>query len=377
MPRKDSPSSRSGRDEVLIGASLPQYVKMSQRTARNDWEAIGRTAILDLLTHRTVITWFEAESRISATGWKKFPKVQPLQLHAARTQLSRAGDIVIEKTAHRLPAVTLRLPFTSGSKRSTERVRGERRKLHRKYLSWTNDQALCGSYAELVVLDSLRYAASEAGLWVPPQKPGFIDSIGDTTIQPGPLDCHAHILELPDLGSRVSLAVEVKNINSWIYPWAQELWELLVKAAQVAQSTPVLPVLVCMRSTHLTHQMAKDIGFFTAQTHDQLFNPKIPEDEFASVVDDFGLTIARHSGPLPALVNFLPRTLRANPPPSPPEEDIPWYQRQADRFQLLAPTIALFSSLATNLPDESRSSTFAAFKAAAFDTIEWPAVRGW
>lgn len=343
-----------------------------------DWLLEGRQALLDLLSDRFVIPWFEAESRISSTGWKSFLKVQPLQLHEARESLASSNLILVERTKHSIPVVTIRLPFPQNRKKELTRLRGFRRKLYRNYLKWTNDQILYGKHAERVVLDSLKAVASEAALHVPPQVPGSIDQIKGVQVSPGPLDAFAYILELPHLGYEVTLVAEVKNINDWIYPWTKELWELLVKAAHLATYIPVLPVLVCMRWAYPTSNMAKDIGFFTVQTRNQLFNPVIPKDEFQELVDDFGLTIIQHEGPLNEIKDFFTKPFRQSPPPTPPlGEDIPWYKRQANRFQTMAPTILAYQNLANSVPGDIRSNMFKGFKAASLATLRWPSVRGW
>ena len=261
-----------------------------------DWVQEGRNAILDLLQERLVIPWLEAEARISSHGWRDFLKVQPLQLHEARVSLVNDGLIIPETTHHPIPAVTIRLPFPEGRTRELTRLRGARRKLYRRYLSWANDTNLCGRHAEKVVLDSTLSAASDAGLYVPRQTVGDIRDIQGIPVQPGPLDALAHILDLPLLDGHIPLLIEVKNINHWIYPWSLELWQCLVKAASVATTTPVLPVLVCMRSVYMTNQMAKDIGFFTCQLNTQLFSPAIDQAAFREVVGDLHLVRRQPKG---------------------------------------------------------------------------------
>lgn len=194
---------------------------MSHYSLPVDWLIEGRNALLDLLSERLVIPWFEAESRISSTGWRSFLKVQPLQLHEARKLLASSGQIIEERSSHSIPVVTIRIPFPPGRKREISRLLGHRRKLYRKYLKWTNDEISCGRHAERVVLDSLEASASEVGLYVPPQTPGRIDQIKGIQVPRGPLDCYSYILELPDLGSEITLVAEVKNINDWIYPWTR------------------------------------------------------------------------------------------------------------------------------------------------------------
>ena len=338
---------------------------------------MGREALLDLLSERLVIPWFEAESRISSTGWKSFLKVQPLQLHESRKSLAISGQIIDERTAHPIPVVTVRLPFPPKKIKEITRLRGRRRKLYRQYLSWANDEKFCGKHAERVVLDSLESSASKAGLYVPIQVPGRIDQIKSFQVPGGPLDLFAHILELPEVRSDVTLVAEVKNINAWIYPSTKELWELLVKAAHLAAHIPVVPLLVCMRAVPIILNMAKDIGFFYAQTWEQLFSPSLPADDFQEVVNDFGLTIIQHEGPLDSIKDLLPKLLRQSPPPSPPPEDILWYKRQAYRFQVIAPVILAYHNLANKLGYDARRNMFNGFKTAAHAALKWPALRGW
>lgn len=145
---------------------------MSQWNQRVDWVVEGKNALLDLLSERLVIPWFEAVSRISSTGWKSFPKVQPLQLHEARASLVDSGDIITERTAHPIPVVTVRIPFPPNRVKEITRLRGLRRKHYRPYLAWSNKERLCGRHAERIVFESLKYAASKAGLYVPPQVSG-------------------------------------------------------------------------------------------------------------------------------------------------------------------------------------------------------------
>ena len=311
--------------------------------------------------------------------WRLFGKVQPLQLTLARAALAADGTIVVERSAHTHPVVTLRLPYPEGRQREIERLRGARSKQYRKYLSWTNDQQLCGHHAETVVLDSLRDAASPAGLFVPDQQTGRITGIKGHSITPGPLDAIAYILDVPDLeGPAVPMLIEVKNITNWIYPNTSELWELLVKAADVATSHTVLPLLVCTNVGYPTFNMAKDIGFFVTYTGKQLFSPNIDQTEFQSLVDEFDLAIMQHEGPYPTITGFLAKTLRRSPPPSPPfDEVVPWYTRQVARFQAIAPTILRFAQLAAELDGPTRTNTFTAFKAAVADAATWELVRGW
>jgi hypothetical protein len=154
---------------------------------REEWEDLGVEAILDLLDDKFAAPWAEIEARISTKGWKNFEKVQPVQLSGARRRLRAEGKIIVEESNHSAsPVRMLRLPYVEGSKRGQERLLGRRRKVYRKFLSWTADSRLCGKHAEHVVLASLEAAASDAGLYVPKQSVGEISAINGVDLSGAP-----------------------------------------------------------------------------------------------------------------------------------------------------------------------------------------------
>lgn len=346
---------------------------------QGEWEEEGRDAILALLSERLVVPWHEAEARITA-GWGGFARVQPVQLNAARQQLVQNDQVVVEHTDHSPPVATIRVPFRKGNKRQIERLRGERRKHYRKYLAWATDEASCGRAGERALVASLHAAASRAGLYVPPQPLGGIDEINGVSLgERGPLDAFAHILNLDSAPiAEVPLVVEVKNVHDWLYPWDRRVWMLLVKAAFLARTTPVVPLLACATSAWQTLQMAKDVGFFVASFGTQLFSPTlIDPEEFEFVRDEFGLNVRQDEDAQDPVVSVLSKLLRASPPPPPPEgEDTPFYRRQASRFAEVAPHILDFEVLAKPL-DEHRPETFRAFRARLRDVASWPLGGGW
>jgi hypothetical protein len=181
------------------------------------WLEEGRSAILDLVANREVLPWAEVEARVSVRGWPGFRNVQPLQLTGARRTLIEEGLIEVD-TSHTYPSVvTIRAPIAAGQKRRIERLRGEKRKSYRRYLSWAGDVSLCGRHAERIVLESLRAAAGSAHLFVPPQTAGRISRIRGVDL-PGTLDAIAFITDLPDGLTDAAMPIEVKNVHDWIYP---------------------------------------------------------------------------------------------------------------------------------------------------------------
>jgi hypothetical protein len=193
----------------------------------------------------------------------------------------------------------------------------------------------------------------------------------------GSFDGLAYILDTETVTRRASLVMEVKNINGWVYPWAKELWELLVRAARLAADTPIVPLFVCMRTAWQTWQMAQDIGFMQVQLTRQVFSPSIDPTEFAAVIGEFGLLASQAQAPDEHLAAFFKGTLRRTPPISPPPEEVEFWERSMLRFREIAPVIRRFDALAGDLADDQRSRAFAGFKKAALATMSWPSVKGW
>jgi hypothetical protein len=349
------------------------------------WEAHGADAIVDLVHDRQVVTWAEVEARIAVQGWKDFRPVQPIQLSGSLNRLRDEvpSRIIEEWSRHPSPVHTLRTPFSEdvGNKRRLMRQRGRLRKAYQHYISWTQDEALCGRHAEHVVLASLKTVSDRAGLWVPAQTPGQVRAIPGASL-PGTLslDLWSWILDLDsDIPAfETPMVIEVKNTRSWLYAHAPELWELLVKAADLATQRPVLPVLVCCWSGPTAWWMAYDVGFFTARMQVQVFSPTIDEADFEGTRNATGLAIARHSGALQTLTAWFGSDLRKNPPSPPPRPGEPWYRRQVERFQHLAPVILSFDRLASpNLSGSARRGVFEAFRARVNEEAEWELRRGW
>jgi hypothetical protein len=344
------------------------------------WTKEGREAIVDLVQDRLVAPWAEIESRICHGPWKDFHQVQPVQLNGARQQLRNEDPlVVIEETSEQEdhPVTTVRVPF-NGNKRLIERLRGSKRKIFRKYLKWTNDQALCGHHAESVILESLHAAAPKGGLWVPGQTTGEVGELDGIEIEPGPLDALAYILDTDTVQRKSALLVEVKNLRSWVYPWAPELWQLLVKVAPLAQITPVSAMLAAPHAAWQTMQFAKDVGFLVSQYGQQLFNPKIDEDEFEEIVDGFGLTILRHEGPLKGVTTFVEKFLRVGPVGFDPEDEgREWCDQQAQRLSIAGQAILEFADLAEDLDGGTRRALYYDFRDRLAEIADWELVGGY
>ena len=156
------------------------------------------------------------------------------------------------------------------------------------------------------------------------------------------------------------------------------IWQLLVNAATVAASTPVVPVLICPHNAYSTLQMAREVGFLIMFYGRQLFHPDhvdIDADLFDEVADEFGLHVERHTGPYDPIVKAAAAFRRSEP--SGPDEPAPLYRRQASRFAKSGPVILEHCSLAQDLDPASRRSTFARFKTQLRQTCTWNPEAKW
>lgn len=345
------------------------------------WTREGVEAIIDLVQSREVAPWAEVEARIAHGPWKDFHKVQPVQLNGARQLLRDESPLrVVEEASdhHDHPVITLRVPFKN-NKRHIERLRGAKRKLIRRYLSWTNDQDLCGQHAERIVLESIKASQTTAGIWVPDQSIGRIYAVEGVTVEPGPLDAHAYVLDLDTIAKKGNLVVEVKNVRHWLYPWSPEVWQMLVKAARLtAEVDDIAALLAAPHIAWQTFLMAQDIGLLTCPYREQLFHPAIAADQFDEIIDEFGLTISRHEGPHDAIVEWFAGQFRTGPKNQlQPDPSVEWFDRQANRLALVAPVLLQFEDLAGDLDGDARRVRFAQFKVRLEQVSGWELQRGY
>jgi hypothetical protein len=174
----------------------------------------------------------------------------------------------------------------------------------------------------------------------------------------------------------IPVVVEVKNKRNWLYADAPELWECLVKCASlvVTHELDVLPILACSWSGPTAWWMAYDVGYFTAQMRVQVFSPEIDERAFDEVVDDTGLAITRHEGPIESMVHWLNSDLRKEPP-NQPGSGREWWEVQVERFTALAPHVLDFGDLAKQLSTNHKRSLFGAWRQRVESLATWP-LRG-
>ncbi len=286
---------------------------MPQRSV-DEYVALARTAIIELLDEEHAAAWLEVEAKITDFPWPGIGhRIDKHHLSTARIELLRTGQIVNPSLGTRGGREVVIIHRADTTRRQTAIARAASRKriLTARYLGWAQGTpsrpGVIGPAGERVVHDSLKESATFR--LVNPSG-GQVSNLLGYALD-GPLD-HAIILTpindegLPE--APVVVPIEVKNIRDWIYPSSQELYQLLDKAARLQQyqpTLPIVPVLVCRRAHYTTYKMAKDLGFFIVQAHRQ-YIASVDTERLAEVQAELGfLDLVEHRGSDPQLVHMF------------------------------------------------------------------------
>lgn len=250
------------------------------RRAPEEWDYLGRKAVLDLLDQELAAAGMEIDARLAEDVWPSVgTPVQPIHLSNALNELVRQGRI-IRTTKSTRGGRQVDIYQAVGGRRTTAITRAAARKrlLLARYLGWSQGSparpGLIGPAGERVVHESLVQAATYR--LMRPEGGNVSQFLGQQ--MHGRLD-NAAILtpihnDLP--GPPIAIPIEVKNQRDWIHPTSQEPYQLLDKAAtlQAAQpAVPILPVLVARRAHPIAFKMAKQMGFFIVETRRQYISP--------------------------------------------------------------------------------------------------------
>jgi hypothetical protein len=284
------------------------------RRSPDEYVALARSAIMELLDQEHAASWLEVEAKIADVPWPSVGySIDKHHLSTARIELLRSGRIVdlSEGTRGGREVVIIHPAETSRRKTAIAHASSRKRILTARYLSWAQGTpsrpGVIGPAAEQVVHESLKESATYR--LVNPSGGQVSKFLGYAL--DGPLD-NAVILtpinddELPE--TPVAVPIEVKNVRDWIYPSSQELYQLLDKAAKLKQSHPelqIVPVLVCRRAHYTAYKMAQDLGFFIVQTRRQYIGSVDPE-RLLEVRTELGfLDLTEHHGPDPLVVHMF------------------------------------------------------------------------
>lgn len=282
----------------------------------------ARAAILDVLAIHHAVVHPELEARISEAGHPGDPQnIDPHHVTTALRELRDAGQIVWAQTPTRggRAVTTIQPSDTRNRTTKIDVAAGRKRLLYTRYESWAQGtkrypQGLIGPAGE----QALRSAISASGA-LQPASPGAgeVTRLLGVTL-PGSLDSGGYLVPLSAGGlpqSPVTVLFEVKNLRSWIYPSAKELYQLLHKAVVLQTAhpeQPIVPVFVCRRAHKTTFWMAQQLGFVTIEMGIQ-FVGDVTEDELLEVRNELHFQdLARGHGPSlriqDRLSDTLPRT---------------------------------------------------------------------
>jgi len=245
---------------------------------------MARRSILNLLEKEHALVSLEIEAKLTIPQRGLPTGLNPHILTAAKRELLDEGaiEIVTSPTRGGRTISVTALADRKGRETAFQQAAQRKRILLARYYGWTQDQpkrrSPVGHAGEIVEHKSLLAAAPTGFKLLKPEGPG-IESVFGNPVPGGSLD-DAAFLQTEDkdglpTGS-VFLPIEVKNVREWIYPDAAELYQLLDKAVRIKAEHPDLPmapVLVCRRASYFATAMAKELGFFIAQTGNQFIRP--------------------------------------------------------------------------------------------------------
>lgn len=235
-----------------------------------DYVERAREAIYERLSEEHACTHPELESRLAERyNAKDTRNIDPHHFTTALGQLLREGSVDVQERSTRGNAQPIKTFHLTGTRTTTkiERAAARKRLLSARYRGWAqgtkrHPHGLIGPAGETAVRGALRDAMQ-------PISPGFgeVGSLLGHKLQ-GSIDTGGYLVTLSAQGvpmTPLTVPVEVKNIRSWIYPGATELYQLLSKCAtaqrHLGEVPALLPTLVCRRAHPTVFYMAAQLGF--------------------------------------------------------------------------------------------------------------------
>lgn len=265
-----------------------------------------------LVGREAAVSWPEVEAKIAdqpLPGLRQPTEPRPFtldphHLSTARYQLVNANEMVYEErvTRGRRSVAVLHPTDLSNRHRRTQDAAARKRLLTARYFGWSQASAhyprgRMGPAGETVLHRSLREAAPTAGYQLlNPERGETARALGHE-IAEGPLD-NAALLYLTGehgrpTGDAVLLMIEVKNVRPWLYPRAEQIYQVLHKAAMMQEREPdfpIVPVLIARRLHYLTWTMAKDLGLYLINTRRQyMLSSGIEDRHLEEVRNELGL----------------------------------------------------------------------------------------
>lgn len=258
----------------------------------DDYVERAAAAIERTLDEHHAVVHPELEARIAEGEYSDSKNnINPHHITTALRDLGSAGRIIWDRTAARGGQVIATIQPADQRRRTTkiDVAAARKRLLIARYNGWAqgsrrHPRGLVGPAGEtaaraaILRSGSLQPAHPEAGevsnlLGV--SLPGAVDSAGFMVPFTGGLP-----------GTPVTVLVEVKNIRSWIYPTAGELYQVLHKASALQIARPdqqIVPILVCRKAHPTTFYMASQLGFVVIDMGRQFVAETVGDGELLEV----------------------------------------------------------------------------------------------
>jgi hypothetical protein len=287
---------------------------------RPDYAALAADAIIGLLQEEYAVVWPEVEAKLSERPHPLLPGgINPHLLTNARRRLiqSKLIEEFSEVTKGGARIGVLGLVNRRRQKTNFEKTAARKRALHARYRGWALGSSrgpnMIGAAGERVTQASLRAAAENmmnAGYVLLRPEAGNINSLLGAPVSGGALDNAAHltVLDQDSFPVVLTIPIEVKNLRGWLYPGADEIYQLIDKAVRLQQmhlSRAFVPVLVCRKAHYTTFLMARDLGFFVFQTKEQPILPHstVSAEAIAEVRDELGYNLVQTEGAMPLITD--------------------------------------------------------------------------
>jgi hypothetical protein len=265
---------------------------------RNTYIRWAREALIELADLEHAFLRPEAFARISDTVWGDLRKTVDPDLVSHAIDELKAEGVLHETAAPTRGGRTIPvLHFTNltGRKAAFEAAAKRKRLLQGRYLGWAlgtpGNPGIIGPAGEAVVRASLQAARAKVPLLLVNEGREVNHFMGQP-VKGGSLDCAGHLLTLDQgIPVPVNLPIEVKNTRGWMFPWSQELFQLLHKAALLQTADlgrHILPFLICRRMQFMTGRMAKELGFFVVGLRLQPILPAVDEAKLQQVRNELG-----------------------------------------------------------------------------------------
>ena len=272
---------------------------MAENVKRAPYVHAATAALREFMNENLAASKIELEAKLIDSHLGN-PPFEPAHLHDARKALLHTREIRIDKTRTRGGGTPPILVTTDTDRRSRKvnDATARKRLLMSRYYSYVRGSeesggSLAGPAGELAFQAALTRANVGVGIATIRNGLPSVPRVLDQDVPTGPLD-NAFILQrlvpqtlAPTGPFGVYVLVEVKNIREWVYPRTQELYQVLMKSAELQyahQDADILPVLVCRKAHVTTMFMAKELGFFVIQAGRQylpessLIDPQLLEE---------------------------------------------------------------------------------------------------